>query len=67
MLYFRKGFKSFNTGNLGSVGERASKLPAVKVEVLKKKSATFAIPAEVCASQFQMAGSIFKVGFALSK
>ena len=32
-----------------SVGQWASKLLAVKVEVLKKKSATLAIPAEVCA------------------
>ena len=33
-----------------SQGQWASKLLAVKVEVLKKKSATSAIPAEVCAS-----------------
>ena len=39
MLYFRKGFRSFNTENLGSVGQRASKLPAVKVGGHKKKSA----------------------------
>ena len=47
MLYFRKGFRSFNTENLGSVGQRASKLPAVKVGMLKKKSAASAIPARV--------------------
>ena len=35
---------------MGSVGERASKLLAVKVEILKKNSATLAIPTEVCAS-----------------
>ena len=39
MLYFKKGFRSFNTENLGSVGQRASKLPAVKVGGHKKKSA----------------------------
>ena len=33
-----------------SVGQWAAKLLAVKVGVLKKKSATLAIPAEVCAS-----------------
>ena len=35
---------------MGSVGQLAAKLLAVKVEVLKKKSATSAIPAKVCAS-----------------
>ena len=35
---------------MGSVGQRASKLLAVKVVGLKKKSAALAIPAEVCAS-----------------
>ena len=38
--------------NLGSVGQWAAKLLAVKVRVLKKKSATLAIPAEVCAIAF---------------
>ena len=36
MLCFKKGFRSLNTENLGSVGQRASKLPAVKVGVSKK-------------------------------
>ena len=36
---FVKGLDSFNTENLGSVGQRASKLPAVKVGGHKKKSA----------------------------
>ena len=35
---------------MGSVGQWAAKLLAVKVEVLQKKSATSAIPAEVCPS-----------------
>ena len=35
-----------------SVGQRALKLLAVKVGGLKKKSATSAIPAEVCAIAF---------------
>ena len=39
MLYFKNGFRSFNTENLGSVGQRVSKLPAVKVGGHKKKSA----------------------------
>ena len=39
MSCFKKGFRSFNTENLGSVGQRASKLPAVKVGGYKKKSA----------------------------
>ena len=39
MLHFKKGFRSFNTENLGSVGQRASKLPAIKVGGHKKKSA----------------------------
>ena len=34
-----KGFRFFNTENLGSVGQRAAKLLAVKVGGLKKKSA----------------------------
>ena len=39
VLCFKKGFRSFITENLESVGQRASKLPAVKVGGLKKKSA----------------------------
>ena len=35
---------------MGSVGQWAAKLLAFKVEVLKKKSATSAITAEMCAS-----------------
>ena len=38
-LYFKKGFRSFNAENLGSIGQRASKLPTVKVGGHKKKSA----------------------------
>ena len=30
-LYFGKGFRSFYTGNIGSVGQKASKLLAVKL------------------------------------
>ena len=37
---------------MGSVGPRAAKFVAVKVGVLKKKFATSAIPAKVCASAF---------------
>ena len=45
-------FRSFNAENLGSVGQRAAKLLAVKVGVLKKKSAASAIPANACAIAF---------------
>ena len=37
-------FRSFNTVNMGSVGQRASKLLAVKVGGLKKKSAIWPWP-----------------------
>ena len=37
---------------MGSVGQRALKLLAVKVGGLKKKSAASAIPADLCASAF---------------
>ena len=49
LLYFGKGFRSFNAGNIGSVGQRASKLLAVKVGGLKKNSAALAIAAELFA------------------
>ena len=52
MTHFDKGFRSFNARNFKSVGQRAAKLLAVKVRVLKKKSATSAIPPSVCASVF---------------
>ena len=35
-----------------SIGQRATKLPALKVGGLKKKSAASAIPADLCASAF---------------
>ena len=50
MVDFSKGFRFFYTGNMGSVGQRAAKLPALKVGSLKKKSADSAITAEACAS-----------------
>ena len=62
-----KRFRSFNTKNFGSVDQRAAKLLAVKVGVLKKKSAASAIPSEMCASAFGPGSSpgsgqiIFKV------
>ena len=39
LVYFEKSFRSFNAESFGSVGQRAAKLLAVKVGVLKKKSA----------------------------
>ena len=47
-----KRFRSFNAVKMGSVGQRAVKLLAVKVGVLEKKSAASAIPAKPCAIQF---------------
>ena len=44
LKYLFKGFRSFNTVNMGSVGQRASKLLAVKVGGLKKKSAIWPWP-----------------------
>ena len=58
MLYFGKGFISFHPGNIGSVGQRALKLLAVKVRVLMKKSAASAIPAKLCASAFSPSSSL---------
>ena len=53
MLYFKKGFRSFNTENFGSVGQRASKLPAVKVGGLKKKSAIRPRPQSASLPRFE--------------
>ena len=66
MLYFSKEFRSFHTGDMGSVGQMASKLLAVKFLVLKKKSAASAMPAEVLASTFSP-GSSPPVGELFSK
>ena len=51
-IHCKKKSRSFNAKNFGSVGQRAAKLLAVKVGVLKKKSAASAIPPKVCASAF---------------
>ena len=48
----RKKSRSFNAKNFGSVDQRAAKLLAAKVGLLKKKSAASAIPPKVCASAF---------------
>ena len=39
LIYFEKGLRSFYSGNIGSVGQRAAKLLGVKIRVLKEKSA----------------------------
>ena len=57
LVYLFKRFRSFNARNIGSVGQRAAKLLAVKVGVLKKKSAASAIPPKVCASAFGLGSS----------
>ena len=55
--FVRKKSRSFNAKNFGSVGQRAAKLLAVKVGVLKEKSAASAIPPKLCAIAFSL-GSI---------
>ena len=52
MKYFFKMFRTFFAINIESVGQRATKLLAVKVGVLWKKSAASAIPPKVCARSF---------------
>ena len=51
-MHCEKKSRSFNGKIFKSVGQRAAKLLAVKVGVLKKKSAASAIPPKVCASAF---------------
>ena len=46
----KKRFRTLIPKNLGSVDQRVLKLLAIKVGVLKKKSAALAIPPELCAS-----------------
>ena len=48
---------SFNTINIGSVGQRALNLLAIKVVGFKKMSAASAFTAELCASAIRL-GSI---------
>ena len=50
--YTRKRIDLLMLKNFGSVGQKAAKVLAVKVGVLKKKSAASAIPLKVCASAF---------------
>ena len=61
LTFFKEGFRSFHTFNIGSVGQRATKLQAVKVGGLKKdneylkiinKFALLAISAKMCAIMF---------------
>ena len=56
-MCFFKRFRSFNAKNLGSVGQRAAKLLAVKGGVLKKKSAASAISPELCTSTISQGSS----------
>ena len=39
LIYFKEGFRSFHPFDIGSVGQRAARLLAVKIGGLKKKSA----------------------------
>ena len=52
LIHFENKIRSWNAENFGSVGQRAAKLLAVKVGVLKKKSAASAIPPELSAIAF---------------
>ena len=52
MTQFKKRFRSFNAKNFGSVEQRAANVLVVKFGVLKKNSATSAIPADLCAIAF---------------
>ena len=54
MIYLLKSFRSFNAKNYDFVGHRTAKLLAVKIGVLKKKSAASAIPAKVCARSISL-------------
>ena len=54
MLYFKKGIRSFNTENWGSVGQRPPKLPAVKVKGHKKKSADRPRPLWTSRTEFEL-------------
>ena len=46
LMYFQMRFRSFNADDIGSVGQWAAELIAVKVGLLKKKSTALAIIAE---------------------
>ena len=61
LIHFGKGVRSLYIGNIGSVGQRAAKLLAVKVEVLKKKFAASAITAKVSVSVSARVCIILKV------
>ena len=41
MLYLGRGLRYFHAGNIGSVGQRASKLLAVKYGIVKKSLPAF--------------------------
>ena len=57
LKYFEKGSRSFHTGNIGSVDQRAAKLLAVRFGSVKEKSVASAITAEVFASAFGLGSS----------
>ena len=69
-MCFLKRFRSLNAKNLGSLGQRATKLLAVNVGGLRKKSKFLTLKDLILfstVSKDQKASSILKVGFALSK
>ena len=45
LTYFEKRFRAFNAADIGFLDQRAAKLLAVKVGVLKKRSAISAVTA----------------------
>jgi hypothetical protein len=58
LIYLFKRFRTLNAANLDSADQRALKLVAVKVGGLKKKSATLAIPADLCARAFGLGSNL---------
>ena len=58
LIHFWKGFRFFHPGIVGFVGQRASKLLAVKDGALKNKSATLAIIADMSASMSGQGSSL---------
>ena len=54
LIYIGRRFKSFHKSNTGSVGQRASKLLAVKVGCLKKKSANRPLPRSNHSAQIRL-------------
>ena len=53
LIHFEEGFRSFHTSNIGSVGQMAAKLLAVKVGGLKKSLPTGPGPTQTSQPGFE--------------